>query len=279
MIELGRRQKLKIMRFKSQGAYLNLDLEGNEEGDVLLPKDQVPIDAEVGDEIEVMVYNDSQERVIATTKEAKGQVGEIVPLKVETQASFGTFLDWGLDKDVFLPFSETVGRVIDGEEYLFALYVDKSGRICASMNLQKYLSTDSPYKENEMVTGTIYSINKDIGAFVAVENKYNGLIPNEELVGAYEIGDKLELRVANVKRDGKLDLSLRGRAHNEMAVDVNTVLKKLGEGNGFIPFNDRSDPEDIRKEFGMSKSAFKRATGNLYKERMISFEKNGIKLI
>lgn len=277
MIELGRRQKLKIVRFKSQGAYLNT--ENEEDEDILLPKDQVPVGAEIGDEIEVMVYNDSQERVIATTKKARGQVGEIVPLRVESQASFGTFLSWGLDKDVFLPFSETVGKVIDGEEYLFALYVDKSGRICASMNLQDHLSLDSPYKENDMVTGTIYSINRDLGAFVAVENKYNGLIPNEELVGAYQIGDELELRVSNVKRDGKLDLSLRGRGHNEMAVDVNNILEKLRDGDGFIPYNDKSDPEDIKREFGISKSAFKRAIGNLYKERMIKFERNGIRLL
>ncbi len=275
MLEIGKKQELKVSRFKSQGAYLEDPETGDE---VLLPKKEIPKGLDIGDKLEVFIYNDSDDRIIATRKKPYGEVGDIVKLKVTSKPKFGTFLDWGLDKDVFLPYSETIGSVSEGQDCLVALYIDKSDRICASMKLDDFLETESPYRENAMVEGTIYSLNKDIGAFVAVDNKYSGLIPKEELVGAYKIGDKIEARVSNVKPDGKLDLSLRGRAHVEMAKDVNLILDKLRANKGFLPFNDKSDPKKIREEFDMSKSAFKRAVGNLYKERMIEFKDNGIRL-
>ena len=275
MIKIGKVQKLKIKRFTSVGAYLNID--DSREDDVLLPKSQIPEEAKAGDEIEVMVYNDSRDRIIATTKRAKAQVGEMAHLMVISQTKIGSFLDWGLEKDLFLPFSETVGAVEKGKEYLVGVYLDKSNRLCATMKIKDMLSTESPYKENDKVKGTIYSINRDIGAFVAVEDKYDGLIPKKELLGVYEVGEIVEVRVTKVKEDGKLDLSLRDRAHLQMDKDSEHILLKLEERDGFLPLNDNTDPERIKKELNMSKSGFKRAIGKLYKEGLITIEDKGIK--
>lgn len=275
MIELGRVQELIIKRFTSVGAYLGTD---DSEEDVLLPKAQIPEGAKVGDSLEVMIYNDSKDRIIATTKRAKAQVGELAHLMAVSQTKIGSFLDWGLEKDVFLPFAETVGSIEKGKEYLVGLYVDKSDRICATMKVKDLLSTESPYKENDRVQGTVYSINRDIGIFVAVDDKYDGLIPKKEVLGVYDLGDTIEARVSHVKEDGRLDLSLRDRAYLQMDKDGEVILKKLKENNGFLALTDNSPPQEIKDRLGMSKSGFKRAIGRLYKGEIISIEKNGIRL-
>lgn len=275
MIKLGVVQKLKIKRFTSVGAYLGLD-EGDQE--ILLPKKQIPEDSKVGDHVEVMVYNDSRDRIIATTNRAKAQVGQLAHLMLVSQTKIGSFLDWGLEKDLFLPFSETVGSIDKGKEYLVGIYIDKSNRICATMKIKDMLRTDSPYKENDRAKGTIYSINRDIGAFVAVDDKYDGLIPKKELLGAYDVGDTIEVRISNVKEDGRLDLSLRDRSHVQIDKDREVILSKLKESSGFLPINDYSPPELIRSELKMSKSGFKKAVGRLYREGLITIEKNGIRL-
>lgn len=276
MIKLGEVQKLIIKRFTSVGAYLGTNEDSKE--DVLLPKAQIPDGAKVGDEVEVMVYNDSKDRIIATTKKAKVQVGELAHLTVVSQTKIGSFLDWGLEKDLFLPFAETVGSVEKGKEYLVGVYIDKSNRLCATMKIKDMLKFNSPYKENDTVEGTIYSINRDIGAFVAVDDKYDGLIPKKELLGAYQVGDTIEARVANVKEDGKLDLSLRDRGYLQIDKDAQVILSKLKEKGGFLSLNDKSSPEKIRRELNMSKAGFKRAVGRLYKEEIIKLENNGIRL-
>ncbi len=275
MIKLGEVQSLEVKRFTSVGAYLGTKEELDD--DVLLPKSQIPDNVKEGDEIEVMVYNDSRDRIIATTKRAKLEVGELGYLELVSQTQIGAFLDWGLEKDLFLPFAETLGKLVVGKKYFVGVYVDNSNRLCATMKIQGFLREDPPYVENDMVEGIIYSVNRDIGAFVAVEAKYNGLIPKEELLGVHEIGDKIEVRVTNVKEDGKLDLSLRGRGYMEMATDANLILDKLKQNNGFLDLNDKSSPDEIRERLNISKSAFKRAVGNLYKEEIIEFKDNGIK--
>lgn len=275
MIKLGEVQKLVVKRFTSVGAYLGINEESDD--DVLLPSSQIPEDTNIGDEIEVMVYNDSRDRVIATTRRSKLQVGELGSLELISQTKIGAFLDWGLEKDLFLPFAETLGKLIIGKKYFVGVYLDKSNRICATMKVQDFLRTDPPYRENDIVEGIIYSINRDIGAFVAVEHKYNGLIPKEELLGAHEVGEIIEVRVTNVKEDGKLDLSLRDRGYIQMVKDSNLILEKLKRNDGFLALDDSSSPADIKKELKMSKSAFKRAIGGLYKEEIIVFQDNGIK--
>lgn len=276
MIKLGEVQKLIIKRFTTVGAYLNTERELDV--DILLPKSQIPEGANVDDEIEVMVYKDSKDRIIATVNRAKAQVGELVKLMVVSQSKIGSFLDWGLEKDLFLPFAETVGSIEKGKEYLVGIYVDKSDRICATMKIKNMLSTESPFKENDKTIGTIYSINRDIGAFVAIENKYDGLIPIRELYGAHEVGEEVEVRVSKVKEDGKLDLSLRDRVHLQMDADSGMILSLLKEKGGSLPLTDKTDPEIIKRQLGMSKAGFKRAIGKLYKEGIIVIEENGIRI-
>ncbi|TJX15234.1 S1 RNA-binding domain-containing protein [Tissierella creatinini] len=275
MIRLGEVQTLQIKRFTSVGAFLN---EVNpEDEDVLLPKAQVPEGAEIDDDIEVMIYKDSKDRIIATTNRAKLTVGQMGHLMVVSQSKIGSFLDWGLEKDLFLPFSETVGHIEKGKEYLVAVYLDKSDRLAATMKVKKMLSTDSPYKENDKAKGTIYSINRDIGAFVAVDNKYDGLIPKRELLGAYEVGEIIEVRVNKVFEDGKLDLSLRDRGYVQMDEDANIIKAKMKEKGGSLNLNDKSSPERIERELSMSKSAFKRAIGRLYKDGIIEITEKDIR--
>lgn len=275
MIKLGEVQNLVVKRFASFGAYLGTSEDSDD--DVLLPKSQLTDDTKIGDEIEVMVYLDSRDRIIASTKKSKLQVGELGFLELISQTKIGAFLDWGLEKDLFLPFAETLGKLVIGKEYFVGVYLDKSNRICATMKIQDFLQTDPPFRENDIVEGIIYSINRDIGAFVAVDRKYNGLIPKEELIGVHEIGDTIEVRVTNVKEDGKLDLSLRDRGYIQVVSDSNLILEKLKENNGFLGLNDKSSPEEIMKELKMSKGAFKRAIGGLYKEKIIILQDNGIK--
>lgn len=276
MIEIGKVQKLKIKRFTSVGAFLNTD--GSRSEDVLLPKSQIPDNVKEGDEIEVMIYNDSEDRVIATTNRSKLEVGDIGRLTLISQTNIGSFLDWGLEKDLFLPFGETVGSVKEGKTYLVGVYLDRSNRPCATMKIKDLLRTDSDYKVDDKVEGTIYSINRDIGAFVAVDDKYDGLIPNKEFIGAYEVGDSVQVRITNVKEDGKLDLSLKDKGYIQMDKDGEVILDKLKKNRGFIALNDDSPPEKIRKELHMSKSGFKRAVGRLLKGEIIEFHENGIKL-
>ena len=276
MINLGEYQELVIKRFTSVGAYLNEVIEEDE--DILLPKAQISNDANVGDKIKVFIYNDSKDRIIATTNRPKITLGELAHLMVVDSTKIGSFLDWGLEKDLFLPFAETTGSVEKGKEYLVGLYIDKSNRLCATMKIKDMLRTDSGYRENKFAKGTIYSINRDIGAFVAVNDKYDGLIPKKELIGAYDVGDTIEVRVNKVLEDGKLDLSLRDRSYIQMDTDGKIIMKKLKESGGSLPLGDKSSPDLIRKELKMSKAGFKRAIGRLYKEGIIIISDYGIKI-
>lgn len=276
MIELGGTQELEVKRLTSVGAFLNT--EDGEDNDVLLPQSQIPEGTEEGDKLEVFIYNDSKDRIIATTKEPKIEVGELAHLMVVSTTDIGSFLDMGLERDLFLPFAETVGSVEKGKTYLVGAYIDKSGRLAATMKIKDLLDTDSPYKENDIVEGTIYSINRDIGAFVAVDDKYDGLIPNKELLGVHDVGEVLESRVSRVLEDGKLDLSLRDRSYIQMNEDSRTIMRALKDNGGTLDLHDKSSPDRIRKELEMSKSGFKRAVGMLLKENMIEFIENGIKI-
>lgn len=175
----------------------------------------------------------------------------------------------GLEKDLLLPFKEQSHPVSKGERCLVALYVDKSKRLAATMKVYSHMSNESPYHQDDLVQGWIYEINENLGAFVAVDYKYYGLIPKKELFGDYREGDQVECRVIKVRDDGKLDLSPRKKAHLQMNEDAETVLQALDRLNGVLPFNDKASPEIIRKEFQMSKNAFKRAVGRLLKEGRI----------
>lgn len=277
MIELGKIQELEVVRKTEIGMYLNS--KSDKIGpDILLPIKQVPQDVQTGDEIEVFIYRDSEDRLIATTKKPKIVLGELGVLKVVETTRIGAFLDWGLEKDLFLPFKEQIGKVEKGREYLVGLYVDKSDRLCATMKTNKILTSKSPYKVNDKVQGIIYRINKDMGAFVAVDNKYDSMIPKHEVYSSHRIGDKIEARVTKVREDGKLDLSIREKANVQTDEDVIQILTKMIKNGGILNLNDDSSPEEIKKQLNMSKGAFKRAVGRLLKEKKIQIIEKGIKL-
>ena len=264
MIELGKRQLLTVVREKEFGVYLAEDPK--DETAVLLPGKQVPAGTRVGDRLEVFIYRDSEDRLIATTREPKLQVGETAVLTVKETGKIGAFLVMGLEKDVLLPFKEQTERVRPGQQCLAALYVDKSGRLAATMKVHPYLSGDSPYEKDDRVSGMVYEVSPQIGAFVAVDGRYYGLIPAKEFFGNVRPGDTVQARVTKVRDDGKLDLSLNEKAHIQMNTDAETVMEALEARGGVLPFTDKADPEIIRQEFAMSKNAFKRAVGHLLKE-------------
>ena len=275
MIELGKIQKLEVIRKTPIGVYLNLKNDKNKD-DVLLPKSQVPQNIEPGEEIEVFVYKDSEDRMISTLRKPKLTIGELAVLKVIETTNIGAFLDWGLEKDLFLPFREQVGRITKGGTYLVGLYVDSSDRLSATMNIHHHLSIKSPYKENDRVHGTVYDISKELGVFVAVDNKYQGLIPVKELYGNFTKGDNIEVRIKKIRPDGRLELSLRREAYNEIEGDAQKIMDRLKSSGGSLPINDNSSPDHIKAELNMSKAAFKRAVGRLLKEGAVKITDNGI---
>ncbi|GHU62411.1 RNA-binding protein [Clostridia bacterium] len=274
-MELGKKQFLTIMRIKDVGAFLGK----NEEDVVLLPKKQIPSHAKVGDELEVFLYKDSSDRIIATVNPAKLHLGEFALLKVIEVTAIGAFLDWGLEKDLLLPFKEQTKRVKQGEFCLVTLYVDKSERLCATMKLYPYLNTSSPYQKDDRVMGIVYEIKPEMGIFIAVDSQYCGRIPLEENFGYYEVGDSVEARVTKVKEDGKLDLSAREKAFLQMDIDAQIIWEKIEQNGGFLPFTDKTSPEVIKKECQLSKNAFKRAVGKLLKEKKIKITDQKIEKI
>lgn len=278
MIELGKKQKLTVVKSVDFGVYLGEDMQADAKNRVLLPSRQVPEGTKEGDSIEAFIYKDSQDRLIATTKEPKLQVGQTAVLKVSQVTRIGAFLDWGLEKDLLLPFKEQTAKVKKGDEVLVALYVDKSGRLCATMKVYEKLRTDSPYKKDDHVEGIIYETSDNFGVFVAVDNCYSALIPKREAFGRLKVGDRVFARVLKVREDGKLDLSVREKAFLQMDEDAALIMKRMEEYGGKLPFNDKADPELIKQEFGLSKNAFKRAVGRLLKEGRIKISEKNIEM-
>ena len=273
-MRLGEKQVLTVVKVVDFGVYL-----GSDEERVLLPKKQVPEGIEAGDAVEVFLYKDSSDRMIATTNEPKIALGQLAVLEVADVGRIGAFLDWGLEKDLLLPFKEQTVKVEKGDRCLVSLYVDKSGRLCATMKVYPLLQTDSPYKKNDMVRGTVYEISREFGVFVAVDNKYSALIPRREVYGRMFIGQQIEARVTDVKADGKLDLSVRGRIPEQMDEDARIIMERISKNGGFLPFTDKAEPERIKAEFGMSKAAFKRAAGRLLKQGRITIDENQGKIL
>lgn len=277
MIQLGEIQTLQIVKKVEFGVYLGDGI--NREERVLLPKKQVPAGSQIGDEIEVFIYRDSKDRLIATTNMPKLTLHSVAKVKVAQVGKIGAFLDWGLEKELLLPFKEQTKRVSAREECLVALYIDKSGRLCATMNVYPYLDTDSPYHKDDKVTGTVYEISRNFGAFVAVDDRYSGLIAQKELYGNIQISDVVTARVTGVKEDGKLDLSIREKAYLQIEQDAEKVLSIIDSFDGALPFNDKASPEVIKRETQMSKNEFKRAVGHLLKNRRIVITEKAIRRI
>ena len=283
-MRLGYTQTLVAVKKTDFGLFLT-DIEKKDdknralEDEVLLPKNQVTEDMRVGSEIEVFLYKDSEDRMIATRLVPYIKIGEIKKLKVKEVNKIGAFLDWGLPKDLLLPFKEQIYDIKSGDEILVTVYIDLSDRLCATMDLYSRLSLLPPYQKDDMVKGTVYQVHEQFGAYVAVDNKYSALVPKKELHRELKPGDKIEARVLEVKEDGKLDLSLRQKAYVQMDADSALILDKLKQAGGSLPYQDKSSADEIKEEFNLSKAAFKRAIGRLYKERVIVIEKDGIRLV
>ena len=275
MLELGKRQSLTVVKTVDFGVYLS---EGEGAGEeVLLPKKEVPEGTKTGDVLEVFLYKDSKDRLIATTNMPKLTLHGVARVKVAQVGRIGAFLDWGLEKELLLPFKEQTTKVSAGEECLVALYIDKSSRLCATMNVYPYLDKNSPYHKDDRVTGTVYEISQNFGAFVAVDDQYSGLIPKKELYGNVQIGDRIAARVTGVKEDGKLDLSIREKAYLQIEQDAEKVLDIIDSFDGVLPFNDKASPEVIKRETQMSKNEFKRAVGHLLKMGKITITEKAIR--
>lgn len=279
MIKLGEMQVLEVTKKVDFGVYLKSEDNEKPEDRILLPIKQVPENTNIGDKINVFVYRDSNDRIIATVKRPKIVMGEIAYLKVVEMSRIGAFMNWGLEKDLFLPFKEQVGDIKLNGEYMVGLYIDKSDRLCATMNLFKVLRTDSPYKVNDVVKGTVFSLKRGLGAMVAVEGKYLGLIHEGEILKPIHPGELLEVRVSNIKEDGKLDLSLKDAPRLQIDKDGEKILKILINNKGALSVNDDSNPDEIKNILGMSKSSFKKAAGRLMKRGVIVMTKSGIKMI
>ena len=278
MIRLGEDQELVVVKKVEFGIYLAENSQS--ETRVLLPAKQVPKEIGLGDKMTVFVYKDSKDRMISTTQTPKLKLGEFAPLTVVSVQKIGAFLDWSLEKDLFLPYKEQIGKVQQQDQVLVRLYIDKSKRLCASMKqIYEMLELNSPYQRGDMVSGRVYEFSDNFGAFVAVDDRYSALIPRHEDHSFLRIGDCIEARVTGVKPDGKLDLTLREKAYMQMDQDAKRVLEILEEYAGVLPFNDKASPEIIMRETKMSKNAFKRAVGRLYKEHQIEITEKCIRKI
>lgn len=276
MIKLGEKQKLVIVKKVEFGVYLAVSKEEADDR-VLLPVKQVPAEAKEGDELEVFVYKDSKDRLIATTNTPKLVMGEVAELTVSQVSKFGAFLDWGLEKDLLVPFKQQLVRLQPGDSVLVSLYIDKSERLCATMNVYPNLKANSPYKKDDKVRGRVYTISDDFGAFVAVDNIYSALIPKKELYGEVRVGQDVIARVTEVKADGRLNLSIRDKAYLQIEQDAAEILSIIDSYDGVLPFNDKVSPEIIKRETGMSKNEFKRAVGNLLKAGKIEITEKVIR--
>ncbi|MDO5425376.1 MAG: S1-like domain-containing RNA-binding protein [Eubacteriales bacterium] len=274
MLEIGKKQTLIVSKIVDFGVYLS---EGPQALDqVLLPGKEVPEGTELWQPLEVFLYRDSEDRMIATTRTPYVELGKIALLKVKDTGRIGAFLDWGLEKDLLLPFREQTKHVRRGEECLIGLYVDRTRRLCATMNVYRFLRTDSAYQREDRVKGRVYEISENFGIFVAVDDCYSAMVPKTEASDKFHVGDIMEFRVTGVKPDGKLDLSTRERVPEQIETDMKEVMQVIDDFDGVLPFDDHADPEIIRREFGMSKNSFKRAVGRLLKQQKVEIKEGKI---
>ena len=282
MIKTGYKQKLKVVKKVEFGIYLAEEGAGDSADErVLLPNSRVPEGTKIGSELEVFIYRDSEDRQIATLTEPALTIGGLASLKVVQVTKIGAFLSWGLEKDLFLPYAQQTYKVSEGDEILVTMYADKSDRLCAKMDVYRSLEDVSPYKKDDTVTGTLYLISNNFGAFVAVDDRYSALIPKKEMFGSAEKlvpGQKVTARVAKVMDDGRLQLAVRDKGYIQRNEDADKILDLIKASGGKLDFYDKSDPELIRERTGMSKNEFKRAVGKLLKEDRISIGEGTISL-
>lgn len=277
-IELGKYQELIVTKETDFGVFLNTP-DGDDSEKILLPKSQVPEGTQLKDVLNVFVYKDSEDRPIATMLEPDITLGGVARLYVNQVTPIGAFLEWGLSKDLFLPFKEQLYEVKEGDAVLVTLYIDKSERLCASMHVYQALRNDSDYQKDDSVFGRVYEISDNFGVFIAVDDKYSALLPQKEVFENYRINQPIHARVAQIMEDGRLTLSVKKKIPEQMNEDAAFIYRCLEQENGFLPFHDKSSPEAIKNRFHMSKNAFKRGIGHLLKEGKITIASDGIRKI
>ena len=277
-IELGKYQELIVTKKTDFGVFLNTPT-GEVSQKILLPKAQVPAGTDLKDVLKVFVYKDSEDRPIATTLEPDLTLGNVARLYVTQVTPIGAFLEWGLAKDLFLPFKEQLYKVQEGDAVLVTLYIDKSERLCASMHVYDALRNDSNYQKDDEVSGRVYEISENFGVFVAVDDMYSALLPKKEVFETYRINQPIYARVAQVMEDGRLTLSVKKKIPEQMNEDADFIYRCLEQEGGFLPFHDKSAPEAIKNRFHMSKNAFKRGIGHLMKKGLITIANDGIRKV
>ena len=273
MLEIGNYNQLDVKQISSAGASL-----ASEAGDILMPQKQIPAGLSPGDSVNVFVYRDSNDRLIATTRTPKAQVGEFAVLEVKDISPVGAFLDWGLEKDLLVPFGEQPVPMKKGERHLVGVYLDNSGRVAASAKIGKFLETDDiPLHGGEEVDLMIYAFT-DLGAKVIINGRYSGLLFRSEIYGKPAPGARFKGYVRKIREDKKIDVTLKREGPEGMGKSKERLMKTLAAAGGFLPLGDKSPPELIGEVLKMSKKSFKKAVGSLYKEGFIELTDTGIKL-
>ena len=274
-VQVGQYNNLSVSRKVDFGFYLDDGAEG-----ILLPKRFAPRNTRIGDTLNVFVYHDSDNRLIATTQKAKAVVGEIAKMKVVAVTGLGAFLDWGLMKDLFVPKSKQLGGMRVGAEYLVKLYIDEqTGRVAATEKIESLLSNDQlTVKEKDIVDLLVYR-QSELGYVMIINNLHTGLLHQNEIFTQLHIGDKLQGFVKTIRPDNKIDLVLGKPGYQKVEDETGKILRLLNENNGYLPYHDKSDPQEIYDFFGMSKKTFKMTAGNLYKQQKIVFTKTGMQLV
>lgn len=274
-MEIGKYHTFKVAKEVDFGVYLDTPA-----GEVLLPTKYIPEGLKVGDEIEVFIYRDSEDRLIATTLKPEGQVDEFAALEAKDITDHGAFMEWGLEKDLFVPNKEQNSRMVKGRKYVVRICIDhKTDRLIGTAKLDVFIDKDtSALEEGQLVDLLIYR-ETDNGYMALIDQKYAGLIYKNEVFEPIEIGDKKMGFIKKVREDGKVDLTINKTGINAIDSNKADILNKLKENDGFLPYHDKSEAEDIAEAFGMSKKAFKKAIGGLYKDKVIDIKKEGIQLL
>lgn len=270
-------QDLTIVAIDPRSVYLNDGKDKRERA--RMARFELTEGDQKGSRISAFVYNGKGGELLATKNHPFIQLGEVKRLMVKEVNRFGAFLDWGLEKDLYLPFKEQTFRPKQGQSYLFTLRIDGRERLYASMKIRDMLKRNPPYKERDWVKGIVYSIHPELGAFLAVDGIYDSMIPKKDLLGAITEGENLDARVQSIDDKGRLLLSLRDRAHLVIGDDAERIYAKLVQSGGYLNLGDHSSPEEIKRLFGISKSSFKRALGKLYRKQRIRLDPKGIYLV
>ena len=275
-IKLGEYNRLTIVKAVDFGLYL----DGGDEGEILLPSRYVPKDCRIGDELDVFIYLDNEERIVATTQKPLAKVGDFAYLEVSWVNEYGAFLHWGPLKDLFCPFREQKMRMEIGESYIVFVYIDReSYRIAASAKIEHYLQKDTPPYTVGTETDLLIWQKTDLGFKVIIDNRYQGLVYEDQIFKRIHTGDRMKGYISRVREDGKLDVTLQPLGYQQARAFSDTLLQYLKNNGGFCDLGDKSDAEDIKRRLQVSKKTFKKAVGDLYKRCLIVLDEQGIRLV